>query len=334
MLWTTQDEGSVASSWMAAANPENLFDSRSPSLVAFDRASGQVRWRSSAQRSTCAGAMISGGLVFCGSRWLTAYDAASGVVRWTYPSPSDSTFSQSQGSADSELVYVSTMRRAFAVDASTGAVSWTKGYGSLGPLAWIRSLTLSPEGDLLVAVEARQDGNRSAAVVVALDPVTGAERWRFRDDGPDGRSMIGGISFFENLMLYSDASGGQVVAVDRATRQVAWRAPGGGILSFRPPDVIDGMAYWHSGDEHLYAADARTGAVAWRVRPRRGSFVNHAACGRYVFGASIHDLWAVRRDDGATVAKLVDGPEVGQLTVADDVLYVSTTEGVTAYDCR
>lgn len=265
---------------------------------------------------------------------LNAYDAASGSLRWFYRDPSDSTFSQSQGTADALRAYVSTTKTVSAVDAATGQLVWRKGYGSLGILTWVRSLTLSPEGDLLVAIEARQDGNRSAAVIVALDPATGDERWRFRDDGPDGRSMIGGLSFFENLMLYSDASGGQVVAVNRATREVAWRARGGGILSFRPPDIVDGTAYWHSGDHHLYAADARTGAIRWRVSPRPGSFVNHAACGRYVFGASIHTLWAVQRSNGATVGRVIADEEVGQLTVADDVLYVSHARGVTAYDCR
>lgn len=265
---------------------------------------------------------------------LNAYDAASGSLRWFYRDPSDSTFSQSQGTADALRAYVSTTKTVSAVDVATGQLVWRKGYGSLGILTWVRSLTHSPEGDLLVAIEARQDGNRSAAVVVALDPATGDERWRFRDDGPDGRSMIGGLSFFENLMLYSDASGGQVVAVNRATREVAWRARGGGILSFRPPDIVDGTAYWHSGDHHLYAADARTGAIRWRVSPRPGSFVNHAACGRYVFGASIHTLWAVQRSNGATVGRVIADEEVGQLTVADDVLYVSHARGVTAYDCR
>lgn len=332
-LWHTSDSASVSAAWEGIANREIFFASRSPGLIALRRADGQVVWRSSA-RTYCSGALLSGPLVVCAGGTLTAYDAETGTARWSHPSPSDSTFSQSQGTADSDRVYVSTMRRVVVVEAATGRLLWEKGFGSLGPLAWIRSLTLSPEGDLFVAVEARQDGNRSAAVVAALDPATGTERWRFRDDGPDGRSEIGGISFFENLMLYSDASGGQVVAVDRATRRVVWRAPGGGILSLRPPDIVDGMAYWASADEHLYAADARTGAVHWRVRPRRGSFVNHAACGRYVVGASIHDLWAVRRADGATVGRLVDGPEVGQLTVADDVLYVSTTAGVTAYNCR
>ena len=226
--------------------------------------------------------------------------------------------------------------RVRTVDAATGQPLWRRSLSSVARSGtWIRSLTLSPEGDLLVAIEAYQNIGQyySAAVVVALDPATGAERWRYQDGGPDSRRLIGGLTFWDDLMLYSDVSGGQVVAVSRTTREVVWRAPGGGVLSFRPPLVVDGVAYWSSGDEHLYAADARTGEVRWRVRPRPGSYVSNEVCGPLLVGISIHDMVVVRREDGSSVGRLFGNEEVGQVAVADGVLYVSHERGASAYAC-
>lgn len=306
-------------------------------LAAYDRNDGEQTW-SSSMLGVCSPPVAVAGRVFCPAQSLYAFDAATGAPLWTYADPSDSTFAQARGTADAARAFAATNTAVSAVDAATGQPLWRRSLSGVAPFGtWIRSLTLSPEGDLLAAIEAFYDGGQyfSAAVVVALDPATGAERWRFQDGGANTDRSIGGLTLWEDLMLYTDATGGEVVAVSRATRNVVWRRPWerGFLGSLRPPLVADGVAYWGGGDSHLYAADARTGALRWSVEPEIGSFVSHEVCGPLVFGSTLYDLRVVRRTDGDVVTSLFGDERVGQTAVADGVLYVSHERGVSAYAC-
>lgn len=280
--------------------------------------------------------MSAGGRVFCPANALYAFDAESGAPLWTLSS--DSTFSLAEGTADATRAFAATLTSVTAVDAATGQVLWKRGLSGDG---WVgsrmRSLTLSPEGDLLVATEGlfNENGFFSAAAIVALDPATGAERWRYEDGGPTTDRAIGGLTLWENLMLYTDATGGEVVAVNRATREVVWRKawqPGflGGL---RAPVVVDGVAYWAAGDSHVYAADARTGSLRWSVRPETGSYRSHEVCGPLVL-ANNFALSVVSRSDGGVQGIRFDNEQVDQMAVADGVAYVSTERGVYALACN
>ena len=224
-----------------------------------------------------------------------------------------------------------------AVDAATGALLWKRSFSGAGWLRTrMRSLTLAPDGSLLVSLDAEftANGSRTAAAIIAVDPATGAERWRYQDgDAPTFRS-IGSLTLWNGLMLYSDPVGGEVVAVEQATRQVRWRAPWerGFLGSPRAPTVVEGVAYWAAGDAQFYAADAATGAARWTVKPSPGSYFSHDVCGSVVVGNRF-SLTVVERATGASRGELFRNELVGQTATADGELYIATERGVYAFAC-
>jgi outer membrane protein assembly factor BamB len=116
----------------------------------------------------------------------------------------------------------------------------------------------------------------------AIDRNTGAERWRFATRGPISSSP----AVHEGL-VYISSMDGFVYAVDQATGAESWRfatrgerrftAPGihGAIprtermpdpfdVFLSSPTIVGGTLYIGSGDQHVYALDARTGTERWR----------------------------------------------------------------------
>lgn len=338
-LWQTDDAvPDLSFSDTGAIDEERVYVLRDRDVAALDRQSGAILWKQNI-RQDCLKITLAAGRILCASNVLYAFDAETGSPLWTYADEADSTFSQARGTADATRAFAATMGAVSAVDAATGQPLWRRSLTGVAPFGtWIRSLTLAPEGDLLVAVEAFYNASRyfSAAVIVALDPATGAERWRYQDGSAGTDRMAAGLTLWEDVMLYTDATGGEVVAVSRTAREVVWRRAWerGFLGSLRPPLVADGVAYWGGGDSRLYAADARTGALRWSVLPARGSYVSHEVCGPLLVGSTSFEMRVVRRSDGSTVGTLFGDEQIGQTAVADGVLYVSTARGVSAFACQ
>lgn len=201
----------------------------------------------------------------------------------------------------------------------------------------MRSLTLSPEGDLLVAFKAEYSPPSiyTATVVAAVDPATGAERWRYVDGGPTTSHDIGELTLWNDLVLYSDPSGAEAVAFDRRTRQVVWRAPYtlGSFSTLRPPYVVDGVAYFTDTLGGVFAVDARTGRSVWTAKAEYG-FLSHAVCGDIVYGYDQIGQVFDRRSGRQLGTVFPDRSTLpGQTITADGVLYVSASTGVYAFDC-
>lgn len=308
-------------------------------LAAYNRTDGTIAWRGRTQ-SVCDPPVVFGERVFCPAANLYAFDAATGRSLWTLQT--DSTLEFSTGTADANRVFAGSLSSAYAVDATTGTLLWKRSFSGQDWLSTsITSFTLTDGGDLLVALEANFTVNaaRTAAVIIAVDPATGRERWRFQDgDAPTFRK-VGSLTVWNDLILYSDPTGGefgaQTVAVDLATRQVRWRRELGAtfIGTRRAPTVVDGIAYWASGDQKIYAADAATGEPRWTSETGRGSYFNHDVCGPVVV-ANNFELTVADRATGASRGGLFSGELVGQTATADGELYVATERGVYAFACE
>jgi outer membrane protein assembly factor BamB len=116
----------------------------------------------------------------------------------------------------------------------------------------------------------------------AIDRATGRERWRFATRGPISSSPAVALG----LVFISSVDGG-VYAVDALTGVQRWRFATGGERRFtapgihgaiprteRMPDpfdvflssptVVGDMLYIGSGDQSVYALDARTGTQRWK----------------------------------------------------------------------
>ena len=288
----------------------------------------------------CSPPIVRSGVVFCPGAGVQAYNAASGLQLWTALPQAE--FSLTQGTADAQRVYVGTnlygtLETAVALDASTGSLQWQRSYETPEYQSLVmRSLTLSPEGDLLVVFEAEFLRNQifSAVVIVAVDPATGDERWRYVDGDRTTNRSTGGLTIWENLMLYTDGTGQEAVAVDRATRQVAWRVAltPDAFAGVRPPLVRDGVAYFTDTQGGVFAVDARTGQQRWKTRQRFG-YQSHEVCGDIVYGNDILGDVLDRATGRPLGRPLGEGDSMDQAAVADDVLYLSAASGVYAFDC-
>lgn len=145
---------------------------------------------------------------------------------------------------------------------------------------------------------------------------------------------IGGLTIWEDLMLYSNSTGQEVIAVDRRTRQVEWRAPltPNSFSGLRPPLVRDGVAYFTDTQGGVFAVDARTGRQRLKTKRPYG-YTSHEVCGDIVYGDDIlGDV--LDRATGRPLGRPLGTDDVmGQAAVADDVLYLSAESGVYAFDC-
>lgn len=310
-------------------------------FVAYELESGEVAWRGTIT-GPCAPPVVAAGRVFCPGDKMFAFDAATGRPLWT--TPTESSLQLTEGTADAQRVYAGTAGRdqgdpgvAFAFDAASGLLVWRRAFNSAEwPQVWVRSLTLSPEGDLLIAFQAEYVRNQifSAAVIVAVDPATGEERWRFVDGDRTTDRDIGGLTIWEDMMLYSSATGHDAVAVNRNTRQVVWRAPftPAGFSGLRPPLVRDGVAYFTDTQGGVFAVDARTGRQRWKTRQPYG-YQSHEVCGDIVYGDDILGDILDRATGRPLGRPLGEDDSMGQAAVADDVLYLSAESGVYAFDC-
>lgn len=317
-------------------------------MIAFKRSDGGVTWTTNTE-GACDPPLVQQDFVVCPGARVFSYDPQTGRLLWQLDRPSLlEGFSLTQGASDARTAYVGTSNgeegdagtEVIAIDGRSGDVRWRRGFTGEGWLGTrFRSLTLSPEGDLLVALETQYPprfSTESATVIIAVDPATGNERWRYQDGDRTTDRGIGGLTLWEDLVLYSDATGGEAVAFNRTTRQVVWRAPWepSFLGTLRPPIVADGVAYFTAGDGRAYAVDARTGARRWATGiSEGGGYRSHEVCGPVVL-ANNGPVEILDRATGRRRGKLLrDGDSAGQMAVADGFVYVSARSGIYAFDC-
>lgn len=308
---------------------------------AFDAVSGAALWSrpiSSGSERTFGDA----GRVFVLGYETHAFDAASGTPLWTFESSVDTTYNTKGAVADGR-VFIGSVRSGavLALDAATGAVLWRQ---IVHEPNWtfrgrVKGLSVH-EGMLYVVVDRPYywNGYLQALVVVALDPATGRELWRYQQgDEKTAYQADGTLSFYGDLILYADEAMREVSAFDRRTRERVWvyTTPTMWAGPRQAPAVADGVAYVANGDGRVYALDAASGRLRWKSRTEHGSYASQVVCGEYVIAA--HQLSRVyRKADGSEVGVLLgSGAATMRSRAVTDGrrLYFSASDGAYAYDC-
>jgi outer membrane protein assembly factor BamB len=152
----------------------------------------------------------------------------------------------------------------------------------------------------------------------AIDRSSGTERWRFQTRGPISSSPA-----VADGLVYISSVDGLIYAVDAATGAERWRfatrgerrftAPGihGAIprtermpdpfdVFLSSPTVVDGTLYIGSGDQHVYALDARTGTERWRFATGDVVHATPAVANGLVYiGSWDRNLYALDASTGA-----------------------------------
>lgn len=222
-------------------------------LYALDPLTGEERWRFAAGRAITSSPAVARGLVFAGSR--------------------DNTF--------------------FAIDASNGKERWKLVTGTDLPLAWGFET-----GDLYTSSPAFSGGlvvlGSGDGQVYAVDAGSGKVRWRFRTEG-----RVRSSPAIAEGRVYVGSMDGRLYSLELQTGRRIWQFDTeghtlrSGDFGFdrrtiqSSPAVADGRVFVGSRDGFLYAVDAETGRLLWRV-DHRMSWVNTspAVAGGLVFAGS------------------------------------------------
>jgi outer membrane protein assembly factor BamB len=187
----------------------------------------------------------------------------------------------------------------------------------------------------------------------ALDAKTGALKWRFQAAG----AIASSPAVAEGRVIFSSLDG-LIHGLDAATGKPAWtfrtegerRFTAPGIHGAQPrtelmvdpfdvflssPAVAGGLVFVGSGDHHVYALEASSGALRWK---RKTGGVVHAsptvAGGRVFIGSFDRTLYALEADTGAVqwTFQTGDDPELhNQVGIASSA---AVAEGRVFFGCR
>jgi len=257
-------------------------------VIARDRATGAVRWRSRVEGDAVEGAnlVVRGGVVVAPLvRATVGLDARTGRERWRYLAPLDTSIGargapglvvRTRVDADDALAYIAAWGASVsAVDLQTGAVRWTwqpgRSAGDTAAAGLFRSGAMGARvsGDTVFAPVWHfldWQGLRSEAWLVALDRRTGTELWRVVLPSYTGGVVTEGApALYRNLVIFT-SRGGHAYAIDRTTRQLAWEfRPNTTNATIAQAEVYGDAAYFDGGDHHIYAVRAADGGVLWKA---------------------------------------------------------------------
>jgi len=189
----------------------------------------------------------------------------------------------------------------------------------------------------------------------AVDRATGTQRWRFATRGPVSSSPA-----VANGLVYFGSVDGNFYAVDAESGTARWTfatrgerrftAPGihGAIpRTERMPDpfdvflsspvIADGLVIFGSGDQHVYALDAATGAVRWSFATGDVVHASPAVSAGVVFiGSWDRNLYALELATGRERWRYTTGNDTtiynqigiaSSAAVANGVVYVGGRDG-------
>jgi outer membrane protein assembly factor BamB len=266
------------------------FSTRDHTIVAIDRASGQIRWTAvtdgrGSYVGTADSPVCAADVVVFGDEFLYAFDAASGTRRWVFGqgSMSHNEVGAFQFRTDGRRIYAgSAIGAAFGINASTGELVWRQDLLQ-GVAGQVRVVAVR---DSAVYIVVRYG---SVAREVALNSETGVVLWSF-ESGPSMLQrdiVLTPVGAALQLLLVA-RDDGSIVALDALTGGPRWT-----IASPIPPGAptsIDDrrMAAWVDGliatttmggaatspagrSNEIIGYDLITGTERWRVASTQGS---------------------------------------------------------------
>lgn len=330
---------------LQAQSPQFRGDARHAGVVETRgvESFGGVAWRfktGGAVRSTAA---LADGWLYVGSSdgMLYALDADTGALRWRFDAGAP--IASSPAVAGGVVLVGSRDGVLHGVSTATGRSLWRLQTGPDLPLAW------APGGwDYLQSSPALADGTAywgsGDGHVLAVDPQTGAERWRFRTGG-----RVRSTPAVRGDLLVVGSSDGVVYALNASTGAERWRFEtrgahlDGADFGFdrrqisASPTLFDDMVYVGSRDASLYALSAHDGEQRWRFDEGSAWIISTvAATPTRVFSArsSSGNLRAIDRASGEQLWAVSTGSLVFSSPVlVEGTLYIGREDGaLAAYD--
>jgi outer membrane protein assembly factor BamB len=282
-----------------------IFSSSEDNTVtAVDMNSGAVAWRVTGTEALLGEATYADGRVYAAADSARAWDAATGALLWT--TPLAGTAHRHFGHAADGKFYVGTDTSIYAIDGATGAIRWRTSTGSGWAFSGrVRSVAGTSEALYVCASEPlATNGWRTRGHILALDPTSGAIKWRHTMFYETQYNFcLGEPRVANNLVIVGDAGGNNIVAVDRETGELRWRHAGAPewVGPFAAPEVRGDTLYSASNDRLILALDRASGRVIWQAETDGGAW--HAIrCGKVVIAIDL-SLWVLSSRDGRVLAK-------------------------------
>ena len=260
-----------------------LFVTMDSELRTLDANTGSVLWSYDLGSESWSTPAVAEGIVYVATDnyGLHAVDVVSGEPIWKFKSVMRRWASPAIGAG---VVYIRSLQRMYTLDATTGAVVWESGPlsfthaqapmvtgealifvqghqltaldSSSGALLW--EISQKVKDDTLIAVSAGVANIDVGQTLDAIDVTTGNTIWQRDLQGPitafDGVLYVGGVRF--------------LTAVNAATGESLWRYPTYG-AGRSVAAVVNGVVYFGSTDDHLYALTTASDAPEWSPPPTR-----------------------------------------------------------------
>jgi outer membrane protein assembly factor BamB len=275
LVWSATTGGGI---YATPAVANNVVYEAADKLYAYNAATGAPLWNA-VPGGPMGTPVVAGGVVYIGS-WdhsFYAMDAAAGAVLWSFPTTN---YVNASAAVANGTVYIGThdgTGTVYALDATTGAVRWTRQVAGGGyiqsPLSFANGLVYTGSGTGLWALSATSGaivwsataGGQVDAVPAfangvlyysdfsrlrAVAATTGAPIWSQSLPCQCSSATVA------NGVVYVGAVDG-VHAFDAASGAELWSASSGDTLA--APTIADGSVYVGSFDDHLYAFDLPAG---------------------------------------------------------------------------
>lgn len=315
-------------------------------VVAFDLATGGLRWRTATPLPVRGGAAIAGATVVASQidGTVLGLDAASGAIRWRHElgigvEPRGAAVF-SAPVADGGDVLIGNQRRLAAIDAATGG------------LLWLQDPVRRSEDFNSLASLAISDGvavgvfNREIGGVFAWERLTGRLLWH---TGDSLSLSINSSPVIANGLVYFVNGATEVYARELHTGVLRWRTkldPNGfdwAIATVGTPAIARGMLVVPTLWNELVGIDATSGLVRWRFGAQPGPLRTTHYRGRDEAGFSASPVitgdivWAIDTSGRLTALALetgalvwgteLDAPVLGGLATSGDWLVIAAYDG-------
>lgn len=329
-------------------------------LAALDPADGSERWTYDTGAPTLSQPLVRDGSVFVLSGFaelgydglsVHSVDADTGEERWQLAHGSAATLV----GATADSVYVAGQddvvgargERTHALNAADGTARWSYETGDVlfpGLATDSEVYVGAPRG--LVALDAvsgderwqaREAGPRFDLIeetlyaprrggLSALDPAGGSQRWRFVP--PESYVHVWTVV---DGTAYAGTNGGTLFALDVTTGEERWHTVLGEQVG--AVAVGNGFAYVgtvrESAAADVYAFDATSGEERWRYASDDRSEVRDVAIGDAIYALfrEPHELAALHPDDGSERWRVTPDAELRDPVVAGGTVYLGTESG-------
>ena len=302
-------------------------------VYAFDRLTGNERWRFETQARVRSTPAVADGTVYVGSMDGSLYsiDLATGTQEWRFDTEGRSLSSvdfgfdrkslQSSPTVSGNSVYIGSREGfMYAVDRTAGTLRWRFDH----EVSWANTTAAVSDGVLYA-------GTSDGLFVHAVDEETGNELWRTTTAG----RVFGSPSLAGNNTYVADQSG-ILYVLSRTTGEVRsqFRLGAGSSSS---PVVTEGLVFIGADDGGVYALEgtdkAPRLAVYWdSTASDRAPYAGHEALRTYFVargyevldGDALASFMSERMEDGApsvVVFTMGEMPETVAMTPSDTTLF-------------